>query len=337
MRVALDATPLTLSSGGLRRYVEELARALAASFPEDQYWLVSDQPFRPLSAPGNLRCGRPPSGGIARRWWLAGLPRELEQVGADLFHGTNFEVPWRGRTPAVLTVHDLSPWLEVRWQPSASRVRRRTPWLIRMGRAELILTHTEAVRRQVLDRFRLPPSRVIAVPLAAAALFRPVEVPPVRRPYFLFAGTLEPRKNLPMLIEAFREVRRRHDVDLVLAGRKREDCPRLPPCEGLRWVGEVTDEELRTLYCGALACVYPSLYEGFGLPALEAMQCGAAVIASRDPAIAEVTGDAAWLLDPTDARAWAEAMLALLERPDRRSARRERAMRRAAGFNWETT
>lgn len=337
MRVALDATPLTLPSGGLRRYVEELARALAANFPEDEYWLVSDQSFHPPEAPANLRCAPAPAGALERRWWLAGLPRRLKQLSTDVFHGTNFEVPWVGRTPAVLTVHDLSPWLDRRWQPAAGRVRRRTPWLVRLRRAAMILTHTEAVRRQVIGRFHVPAARVVAVPLAAAEFFRPVEAAPVPRPYFVFAGTLEPRKNLPALLEAFRLLRQRCDVDLVLAGRRRADCPHLPGCQGVACLGEVSDEQLRALYSGALACVYPSLYEGFGLPVLEAMQCGAPVIASRDPAVMEVAGDAALLVEATDVRGWAEAMRVLLERPDLRALWRERSLRRAARFRWETT
>ena len=104
-------------------------------------------------------------------------------------------------------------------------------------------------------------------------------------------GTLEPRKNLATLVEAWREVRREHEVDLVMAGRRRADAPPISPEPGLRLLGEVPDEQLPALYSGALALVYPSFYEGFGLPVLEAMQCGAAVIASR--AVAEVAGDAA--------------------------------------------
>ena len=108
-------------------------------------------------------------------------------------------------------------------------------------------------------------------------------------------GTLEPRKNLDMLLEAWREMRRHHAVDLVLAGRRRADAPEIRPEPGLRLAGEVADAELPALYSGALAFVYPSLYEGFGLPVLEAMQCGAPVIASR--AVEEAAGDAAIYAD----------------------------------------
>jgi len=337
MRVALDATPLTLTSGGLRRYVAELSRSLAEAFPEDEYWLLSDQPFRPEGpAPPNLRAGPGPASWLERRWWLCGLSRRIKQINADLFHGTNFEVPYAGRTAAVLTLHDLSPWLNRSWHAHADRVRRRTPWLIRLNRACLILTHTEAVRRQAIERFGLPPERVITVPLAATRCFRP-SPPPARNPYFLFVGTLEPRKNLPLLAEVFGELRRVHHVDLLLVGRRRSDFARLPAADGIQWLGEMPDDQLAALYSGAIAVVYPSLYEGFGLPVLEAMQCGAPVVASQDAAVREVAGDAALLVDARDVRGWIEALRALIERPALRADLRQRSLRRAAGFTWEET
>jgi len=338
MRVVLDAGPLTLPSGGLRRYVAELSRALAETFPEDEFVLASDQPVRWPGCPlSNLLPADPPRGRLERRWWLWGLPRLLKRTGAAVFHGTNFEVPYLPVTASVLTLHDLSPWLDRRWHCAAARVRRRTPWLLGLDLATMIITHTDAVRRQAIEYFRLDPLRVVSVPLAAPAGFRPLETPPPEKPYLLYVGALEPRKNLVTLLEAWRHLRRRFSVDLVLAGRRREDFPPLEPEQGLRWLGEVPDEQLPPLYSGALACVYPSCYEGFGLPVLEAMQCGAAVIASRDPAISEVAGEAAVLLDPFDCRAWIEALTAALERPDWTAQWRQRALRRAAQFSWERT
>src|ERR1700722_6214926 len=108
MRVAIDATPLTLSSGGLQRYTAELSLALASNFPEDHFFLVSDQPFAaPPGSPANLLPGSGPRHVAERRWWLLGLNRELHRLGAGLFHGTNFAVPYIPRRPSVLTLHDL--------------------------------------------------------------------------------------------------------------------------------------------------------------------------------------------------------------------------------------
>ena len=330
MRVAIEAASLGLSSGGLARYTGELSLALARSFPDDEFFLVSDQPFRmPPGGPSNLKRGGGPRNSMERRWWLWGLAREMSRLGADLVHGPDFAVPYIPRRPSVLTLHDLSPWM---WRRAAKRVRRRTPVLLELGIATMIVTPGEAVRKQAIERFRLRPERVVAVPEAAAAWFRPVASAPAT-PYFLFVGTLEPRKNLPALVEAWREVRRHHPVDLVLAGRRRADFPALPEEPGLRIMGEVADEKLPQLYSGALAFVYPSLYEGFGLPVLEAMQCGAGVIASR--AVAEAAGDAAVYADTP--QELARAMREAAARPEWRAELGARSLARAREFSWERT
>jgi glycosyltransferase involved in cell wall biosynthesis len=338
MRCALDATPLTVPLGGTARYVTELSLALARGFPEDEYFLLSDQPFEPpADRPENLKVSPLPVAPLDRRWWLAGLPRHLRRLGCDVFHGTDYSVPLLPLRASVLSLHDLSPWLDPAWHCGAQRVRRRTPWLLRLGSATLVLTLTEAVRRQAIGHFGLEPGKVRAVPLAAGWQFRAVEPYPHPRPYFLCVGTLEPRKNIPMAIEAWREVRRSHHVDLLIAGRRREDGPVIPDEQGLRWLGPVPDEELPALYSGALACLYPSFYEGFGLPVLEAMQCGAPVIASTDPAVTEVAGGAALDAAPRDTAAWVAAMTHLIEEPHARASLREYSLRRAAQFSWQRT
>jgi glycosyltransferase involved in cell wall biosynthesis len=345
--IAIDGTPLTISTGGVARYTLELARALAAEFPGDQYWLLSDQMLpQPVSFPPNLHMGNAPKSFAERKWWLFGLGREMSRRGVDLFHGTDFSVPYLPRRPSVMTLHDLSPWSREHWQPDAVRVRRRTPTLLRLGLASMVITPSEAVRREAIDRFRLRPERVVAVPLAASEAFRPVESRrhdgASAKPYFLFVGTLEPRKNIGRLIEAWREVRGSHDVDLVLAGRLRSGFPAPGPEPGLRVLGPVPEAELPKLYSGALACVYPSLYEGFGLPVLEAMQCGAVVVTSRDPAVMEVAGGAAIEVDATDMRALAGALAAVARSRENGSLEnfaglRERAIARAREFSWQRT
>jgi len=333
--IALDATPLTVPTGGVPRYTLELARALATEFPHDQYWLLSDQMFpKSISFPDNLHCGDGPRTRAGRKWWLWGLEREMSRRGVDLFHGTDFSVPYLPRRPSVMTLHDLSPWMDSR--PESSRVRRRTPLLLRLGLARMVITPSEAVRRAAIERFRLHPDRVVAVPLAAGSTFRPTEVAPTR-PYFLFVGTLEARKNVTRLIEAWREVRKRYDVDLVLAGRARADFPAPAGEPGLRMLGAVPDGDLPGLYSGALASVYPSLYEGFGLPVLEAMQCGTIVVTSRNPAIQEISAGAAIHVDAEDVKALAEALAAVARAPESFAELRKRALARARDFTWERT
>jgi glycosyltransferase involved in cell wall biosynthesis len=331
MRIAIEAGPLALTSGGLSRYTTELSLALARTFPDDDYFLVSDQAFQmPALAPANLKRGGGPRNALERRWWLWGIARELDRLHADLIHGPDFSVPYLAKRPSVLTLHDLSPWMDERWHHAARRVKSRTPVLLDFGVATMIVTPSEAVRRQAIARFRLRPDRVVAIPEAAAQFFHPVPARPVQRPYFLFVGTLEPRKNLPALLEAWQAVRRRHEIDLVVVGRARADAPALPVQPGLRILGEVPDSALPELYSGALAMVYPSLYEGFGLPVLEAMQCGACVIASR--AVDEVAGDAAVYVD--GAEEMTRAMAQAAESPDFVAARRALSLARAREFSW---
>src|ERR1700687_1864436 len=242
MKIALDATPLTVPSGGVRRYTEELSRALAENFPEDEFWLLSDQQFDP---PGpafpNLKIGGGPRNLFERRWWLCGLQVEMLTLGIDVFHGTDFSVPYLPVRPSVMTLHDLSPWMAPGWHAEAGRVRKRTPMLLRVGLATMIITPSEAIRRQVLERFRLHDDKVVAIPLAAASIFRPVTASRRRPPYLLYVGTLEPRKNLHLLIDVWREVRKEHPVDLILAGRRRSDFPEPENEPGLHVLGLTAD------------------------------------------------------------------------------------------------
>jgi glycosyltransferase involved in cell wall biosynthesis len=337
VRIALDATPLILTSGGLPRYVTELSLALAREFPEDDYLLLSDQPFPlPDDAPPNLTRGRGAHAEIHRRWWLWGVRQAMRESGAQLFHGTNFEVPYLGDTPAILTIHDLSPWRNPEWHDSAGRVRRRTPWLVRFRRARMILTVSEAVRKEIITHFGVRPDQVRAVPLAASPIFRPVATQAgTSRPFFLFVGTLEPRKNVAALVEAWRATRDVTGADLIIAGRNRTDFVPIEPCEGLNLLGEVPDDELPRLYSDALAFVYPTFYEGFGLPVLEALQCGCPVITSHDPAVMEVAGGAA--IHTASALELADAMRSIAANPQLRRDLRAAGLARASHFSWKAT
>src|SRR5579884_1147326 len=302
MKIALDATPLSANIGGIRRYADELSRALAREYPADEFWLESDQRFDCIAAGlPNLHCGRAPVNVLERRWWTVGLPRELARIGADVFHGTDFGVPYRGATPAVMTVHDLSPWREETSDEVSARVRRRAAALLRLDKPRLVITPTAVVRGGLIEAFRLEPDRVVVTPLAASETFQRVDGPHPERPYFLHVGAIQKRKNLGVIVEAWRALRESQDVDLILAGRvPRKGAEALTSEPGLRIVQNEDDAALSRLYSGAVACLMPSRYEGFGFPVLEAMQCGCPVVASRDPALREVSGGAAEHVDATD-------------------------------------
>jgi glycosyltransferase involved in cell wall biosynthesis len=337
MKIALDATPLTVPSGGGRRYTEELTRALCDNFPDDRFWLLSDQKTELPYARANLNAGHGPRNMLERRWWSWGLQGEISRLAIDVFHGTDFAVPYLPLRPSVMTLHDLSPWLDPGWHSESDRIRNRTPMLLRLGLATMVITPSEAIRRAAIERFHLQRDRVIAVPHAASACFRPTPGPEHRPPYLLYVGTLEPRKNIGLIFDVWRELRREHPVDLVLAGRRRADFPEIPDEPGLRVLGRTPEEDLPALYSGAVACLYPSYYEGFGLPVLEAMQCGAVVIASRDPAIIEVAADGAILLDVRDRARWVDALRSAVEQREELRGLRDRALKRAGDFSWTKT
>ncbi len=170
MIICLDSTPLTMTSGGLPRYVSELSDSLVREFPEDRFVLSSDQPFDyKLTHLPRL----PSANWLERRWWLYGAERANTGAGISLYHGTNFAVPYFPKRPTVLTIHDLSPWMNAEWHSGADRVRNRTPRMI--GCATMIITPSKAVKQEVVidHDFAWRLSRMAVTPLAAADSLSP--------------------------------------------------------------------------------------------------------------------------------------------------------------------
>jgi glycosyltransferase involved in cell wall biosynthesis len=352
MRIVLDGTPLSVSTGGIRRYTEQLAEALAVQNPEDQIYLVSDQSLArpPVTKLPNIHIEDSPPSGWGKRWWSIGLSSACQRLRASVFHGTDFAVPYLHRHPAVVTIHDLSPWRFPAWQPSAKRIRQRTPWLLRLGRADLVITVSSAIRKELIARFGLNHERVVAIPLGVAGCFYPDHGQPMpgdleaipearalgERPFVLFTGTLEPRKNLGTLLDAWRRADTGSAV-LCLVGRLREDSSAPAPEKDVLWLGPQPDETLRWLYSHAAAMAYPSHYEGFGLPVLEAMQCGAPVLAGDCPALRELVSASGALIPPMDVDAWSAAIHRVLTDVGWRRSLADLGAQRAADFSWKHT
>ncbi len=321
LTIALDGTPLAGPIGGIRRFTDELLLALRAEFPANHYVPVSDQ-FLPFPS------------GLEQRWWAFGLNRALGRLGAKVFHGTDFSVPYISRRPSVLTVHDLSPWLDP--SPLSARVRQRCGLLLRLRIPRFVHTPSEAVRRELLNRFSFPEGRVVAIPLAAAERFEAGEKTD-GEPYFLYLGTLEGRKNLEVLRRAMELLAERGmRARLVLAGQARPGYE-VPQHESIEWIGPQQEGRLPGLYRNARAVLYPSRYEGFGLPVLEAMQCGAPVIASDIAVLREAGGEAAMYAAPGSAEEWAERMAALWTDAALRESRGGLGIERAKMFSWRRT
>ncbi|MET0626112.1 MAG: glycosyltransferase family 1 protein [Pyrinomonadaceae bacterium] len=359
MLIGLDAIPLTIPRAGVGHYTFELARALALAAPEDEFELAYPSSHPPLdlgereSLPPNLSEARVRVGALGKRWWSAGLPRYAGRRGLRLFHGTNYDVPLWGGAARVVTVHDLSQFThpETHERRGVRRARRRLPLMTRA--AEAVVTPTEAMRREVCEHLGVPASKVFAVHEAARDCFKPVaraEAEEALRglgvggEFLLAVGTIEPRKNLSTLVRAFEEVLRERPgspLRLVIAGGRGwltgplfETLERSPARRSVTLTGYVSDAQLRALYSTCRVFVYPSLYEGFGLPPLEAMSCGAPVVAGRTPAVEEVTAGAARLFDPRDTAALTRTLLELLDQEPTRRSLSEAGLARAAHFSW---
>ena len=363
MRIGLDGIPLTKPKTGVGHYTFELARALALATPADDFQLVSPLPYPPPPIGDGSEQGMPPNlqavhigtSRVSKHWWTIGLPSYIRRNPLALFHGTNYDVPVLGGCPTVLTIHDLASHLhpETLQSRSVRRARYRLPIMAR--RATMIVTPTEVVRLEVCERFRIKPERVVAVHHAPRSCFRPL--PPgqasettrrlgIEDDFLLFVGTIEPRKNLLTLVRAFADVLKATSLrpQLVIAGQEGwltdelfAYVKELDFGDRLRWTGYVSDEDLCALYSSCRAFIYPSIYEGFGLPPLEAMACGAPVISSRIPSIAEVLGSAAHLVVPTDVHALSESIIELWENQDERQRLSKAGQTRAAEFSWERT
>ena len=361
MRVGLDGYPLAEPRTGVGHYTLELARALALIAPSDQFELVSPAPFDPIALEGinhanlsNLRAVHLKTSRIRGHWWAVGLPLYVTKARFDLFHGTNFEVPFWNRH-SVVTIHDLSALLhrEKHRDSLARRARLRLPIVAKLARK--IITPTESVKREVCEHLRVKANKVIAIPSAARQSFRPVPSEQtvetrkrlaIEDDFLLFVGTLEPRKNLLTLLKAFEQIVRQTSLrpQLVIAGGEgwlMDETFLFIKDSGisdrLRLTGYLGDDELRALYSACRIFIYPSLYEGFGLPPLEAMACGAPVIAGRVPALREVLGNAARLVDPLSVEALAGSIVDLIENDEERRRLASSGPQHAARFSWEQT
>ena len=334
MKIALDGMPLASQLTGVGHYTRELARNLAVVAPSDSFTFIE------------------PRGVLKKRWWSLGLPLHLLRNSFDLFHGTNYEIPLWSRRPTVVTIHDLSLLLhpEVHEEKLVARARWRLPLMAKS--ASKIITPSNSVKTEVCEAFGVDPDKVAVTPEAPRAAFRRREDPEllsrlgIDQDFVLFVGTIEPRKNLRRLVDAFDQLLRTTSLSpkLVIAGGQgwlMDDFASSIRQKGLAdrvcLTGYLEDEDLCTLYSTCAVFVYPSLYEGFGLPPLEAMACGAAVITSRIPSLMETAGSAARLVDPNDIDDLARAMVEMLSEEHVREHYSELSRNHVKNFSWQQT
>ena len=339
LRVALDLTGLELDVGGSARAIAALRAELERR---------DDVEVLPMA-----HGGRQPSGGVQRvlrglhrelAYMPVQLPRRAAAAGADLLHCPVGVASVRSRVPLVVTVNDVMALEHPDWFTRANALQQRLVLPRAVATAANVIVPSHHTRERLVAACGVDPWLVDVVPYGVAPVFAPGEADPaalkglgVESPYVLAVGTLQPRKNLAAALAAFERAAEGTSHTLVIAGGRgwRDDevaeslqKPRIRP------LGAVSDEQLVELYRGADCLVFPSLYEGFGFPVLEAMACGTPVVCANRTSLPEVAGDAAVLVDPDDTDAFAAALAEVLSSEARREELAAAGLARAQEFTW---
>jgi glycosyltransferase involved in cell wall biosynthesis len=359
----LDARTATPHFPGIGRYVTNLARAMGPLLAPDERLTVLYDPTHqpPVAASASMQTlpvdASPFS--LAQQWEL---PRLLRDLGADLYHSAYILMPYTQakRIPTLLTVYDLIPLLLPRQSTLRARLLARWATRLALRAAWRVIAISEAARRDFVTHFRLQPEKIRAIPLAADPAFRPPsrETIAAARAHFglperyvLYLGSNKPHKNLERLIEAWALLQSQGSVasaerplPLVIAGawddrypEARQRAAALSLGAQVRWLGPAPEADLPALYGGALLFVFPSLYEGFGLPVLESMACGTPVVCSNSSSLPEVAGDAALMVDPMNTAMLARAMRQALDDERLREDLSEKGLRQAGSYSWPHT
>jgi len=352
LRIGFDGRALASPAAGMRRYTNELFGALALVDP--LLSIVAIGAPAGLAVPCGIEVG-PTARALPTNlgWMLTGLPRAARSARLDLFHAPSYTAPFGGPRPLVLTIHDISYERHPEWYPYKRDPVRRAFYRYSARSADRVITDSQFSKREIVEVYSLRPDSIHVVPLAAAPALSAGPLLPLPsawpQQYVLHVGDLHARRNLPMLARAVAAVRSRNSawatLGLVLAGVDRgtgADLQRLSDKGGgaaplVTFAGTTAEPLLLALYRSAAALVYPSRYEGFGLPLLEAMACGTPVIAARTSSIPEVVGDAAVLLDPDDEPGWISAIERVLEDAPHRDRLRNAGLSRAREFSWRRT
>jgi glycosyltransferase involved in cell wall biosynthesis len=352
--IGVDATPLLGERSGVGNYTARLLAAQLKTEPERDYLLYSNRPLENLE-PELERAKRIP-GYLPRSRWLwmqLMLPRIIRQTEPDLCHFTNALAPIWSNKPYVLSIYDATLFLYSRYHPRTRLLAIRMMLPMAVRRASAVITISKSAQHDLQQVLKIPPEKIHIVYGAAPKNFEPVRNPEklaqIRQKYklpdqfLLYVGTLEPRKNLTRLVRAFSHLKEQGQPHkLVLAGPWgwsmngfQQQIEELGLGESVQMLGYIPDEDLPGLYSLATVFVFPSLYEGFGLPPLEAMACGTPVLSSKNSSLAEICGDAAYLVDPLDEESLLEGLQRVLGDKTLREKLGEFGRKRAAEFSWE--
>lgn len=369
MIIACDATPILTQRSGIGVYAYNLIGSLKGLLPNPTFKLYScrhflsgtqegshpfhDDPktiiYPPLRIPTNL---------LHLSWHLTGWPSIESITGdTDIVHGLSYAIPPSCHAKKVLTIYDLT----FITHPDTHPFIRKTllPHFVRksIDASDAVIAISEHTKQDIVNTFSVDEKKITVTPLGVDhALFRPIDDPvrisdtlkkyAISKDYLYYLGTIEPRKNIDVLLDAFLLVKERTkaDVQLVLSGRVgwkvdslMERIHALVDSGDVIYTGYIPEEEAACLYNGAEMFVYPSQYEGFGIPLAEAMACRCPVIASDSSSLPEVVGDAGLLVEPNNAEALAEAIMTILGDRGLKEELARRAVRQAGRFTWDRT
>ncbi len=354
--VILDARTATDHFPGIGRYVVNLASALKRIAPDLDLALLRD----PSAATQRLLLPNLPALDCAvspfapsQQWRVRSI---LRRSRAMLYHSAYYLMPYAPGVPSVVTCYDLIPLIYPQYFTAIQRLIFRVAHILALRTARVTLAISEATKNDLIRFLHIDPRRIVVTPLAADAHFQPparAEVNRVRQQhvlpdrYVLYFGSNKPHKNVPCLVQAFAQSNLQSptsNLQLVIAGHWDERYPQAKELveqlnlkDRIRFVGAVKDADLPALYGGAELFVFPSEYEGFGLPVLEAMACGTPVVCSNRSSLPEVAGDAALLCDPHDVEAMARAIKQAVTDHALSESLRTRSLARAVRYSWEQT
>lgn len=369
MKIALNATSLLSPLTGIGQYTYQLAKGLRATQGLDVDYFYGNSWSKNIVLPQNAGPKQTKDNVLkaaAKKMVPNTVRTQLHRyrfqrnfnIGCaatlpDLYHEPNF-IAHHAKIPTVITAHDLS-WIRFPHVHSKNLIfDMNLNFPKSLARASLIITDSEFGKRELMDVFGVPASNIEAISLGADAAFYPRTASQTKRvlenqkllhgQYILAVGTLEPRKNLSVALQAFTQlpVKLRQRYPLVVVGMKgwltsdleRQMAPLVATGE-IKVLGYLQHEELAVVMSGATCLVYPSIYEGFGLPPLEAMSCAVPVICSNASSLPEVVGDSGELIDPHDVDAFAEYFKRIIEDVDYRELLAQKALARSTLFSWE--
>jgi len=358
MIFALDVRTATPHFPGIGRYATNLARAMSGQVQPDEHLCLLVHPvqagrFSDISSPTVrlIPCLDSPFK-LPQQWRVPQLLRQQAGMSPLLYHSPYYLMPYRPGAPTVLTHYDLIPLHFPLHVSPRARLLFRVTLRLALHTAQHVVAISEASRRDLLAAFSIAPERVSTTVLASDPRFQPqpaAVIAAVRSRYalpesfVLYLGSNKPHKNLVMLLDAYAQLSP-SAPPLVIAGAWDDRYPEAKQTAAalelgahVCFLGPIDDADLPALYAAATCFVFPSRYEGFGLPVLEAMACGTPVVCSNVSSLPEVAGDAALLFDPTDATAMAQTIAQLLDDSELRSSLHTRGLAQAARFTWECT